>query len=204
MRGDRADLADTAGSGACSRSASRCGRTGAPAHRGVPLPGTHRGPAGLRGGAGSGERLLLALRVSVMDRHMSSALFHLGGRTAEVLPNLRLSHFPAVKQDDPLAISASFVPAAARNPGEAGGGLWGCQLSSALRCAESRHLRPPGPPQPCGTRSAPAANALRGRPGRNPQRWSLRRGRKARTFLSRDGLRTFGKRPGPISAAIPV
>ncbi|XP_058685126.1 uncharacterized protein LOC131574596 [Poecile atricapillus] len=118
------------------------------------------------------------------------------------------------QRNETLAISASFLPA---TPGQAGGGLRSCQLSSAqlssaqlssaqlssaLCWAKPRHLLPPGRLSRAGHGARPTP-APGGVPG-NPQRRSPSTGRKARTLLSRDGLRTFGKRPAALSSAVPV
>ncbi|XP_054053790.1 uncharacterized protein LOC128908172 [Rissa tridactyla] len=117
-----------------------------------------------------------------------------------------LALLPAVKQEDPLAITASSLPAAAVSAcGEAGKAVLGRGGSgaagSAPRSALHRHLRPPGPPQPVRD----PAQKGRGCPGRNPQQCSPRRRTgEARTLLPTDGLGTFWKRSTPLSAAVPL
>lgn len=76
-----------------------------------------------------------------------SALFHLGGRTAEVAANLHLSRTsPAVKQEDPLPVSASpgTAGSACGEPGESsasrGGGSQPCAAPCTAICVRPGRL----------------------------------------------------------------
>lgn len=108
----------------------------------------------------------------MLSRSLRSALFHLQGRTDEVLPNLRLSPFPAVKQD-PLASGASSIPAAAggevgessARPGKASArpGAPGA-ARSALRSAGTDTCALQGRLSPAGHEAGPTQRGL-ARPG---------------------------------------
>ncbi|XP_037993850.1 collagen alpha-1(III) chain-like [Motacilla alba alba] len=162
-----------------SRSASRSGRTGAPAHRGHPCPGP-AGSCGIGTGAAAGWARFC------------------DGATHEQRNNTTL--WPSAHPSSPRLLARL-------------GGLRSSQLSSAQPSSaqpSSAQLSPAqlSPAQPslsAGTCALPGRLSRAGHGARPPpKRPGASRGRKGRTLLSRDGLRTFGRRPAPLSPAVPV